>query len=264
MTRLDPPAVSPDVYDETYYRGCCAGHEEWSRSGGAEADATYRGSLEKGGLRPGETVVDIGTGRGELLAVAVEAGAASAIGIEYSADAVKLAEHTLQVRAAGDSARVLLADARAVPLPDACADLVTLLDVVEHLTPAELQDSLSETHRLLRPGGRLLIHTLPNRLLYDVVYRLQRSLLPTRRRAWPADPRNDFERLMHVNEQSVFSLRRAVRRAGFRDGRAWTGDWVHDAFVPEGGPRRTYHRLAARRATAWLGAADIWAMATRA
>jgi cyclopropane fatty-acyl-phospholipid synthase-like methyltransferase len=38
-----------------------------------------------------------------------------------------------------------------------------MLDVVEHLTPTELDRTLAQARRILAPGGRLYIHTFPNR-----------------------------------------------------------------------------------------------------
>ncbi len=257
------PAVDPVAYDESYYRSTCGGAATWERSEGAELDPLYAGSLARAGMRPGETVVDIGTGRGELLVAALQSGAARAIGIEYSPTAVELARRTLAAHDAGAQAEVVLADARAVPLLDASADLVTMLDVVEHLTAPELAAALAEARRILRPGGRLLVHTLPTRTLYDVTYRCQRALTPHRRRTWPADPRNDFERLMHVGEQSLASLWTALRRAGLAEVRVASGAWVHDGFVRDERARRLYARLARFPLTRWLGAADLWATARR-
>lgn len=253
--------MPPGVYDEEYFLHACAGHEEWRESGGSAWHGMYPGALHVAGFQPGETLVDIGTGRGELLAVAAEQGAARAIGVEYSDAAVRLALRTIERRRVGDRAQVIKADARAVPLDDGIADLVTMLDVVEHLTADELATALSEARRLLRPGGRLLIHTLPNRTIYDVTYRVQRLVWPPRWRAWPRDPRNEHERLMHVGEQTVGSLRRALKRAGFPAPKVWVGGIVYDGFVPPGRARTTYHRLAARRLTRRLGGADIWAIA---
>lgn len=257
------PAVDPGVYDEAYYRSTCAGGEVWQRSEGGELDPLYAGSLERACLEPGEVVVDVGTGRGELLVAALARGAARAIGIEYSPDAAALARHTLDVHGAVDRAEVLLADARVLPLPGGQADLVTMLDVVEHLTAAELGAALAEARRVLRPGGRILIHTLPSRTLYEVTYRLQRALTPRRRRTWPRNPRNAFELEMHVGEQTVRSLRAALREAGFDGVSVAPGLWIHDAFVPDRRPRRLYRRLAAFPLTRRLGAADLWAAGHR-
>jgi ubiquinone/menaquinone biosynthesis C-methylase UbiE len=261
---LPQPAIAPDTYTERYFLEACAGHEPWAQSGGRDLDPRYAGTLELAHLAPGETLVDVGCGRGELLVAAVAAGAASAIGVEYAAAAIELAQRTIDAHAAGERARVLHADARALPLPDGEADLVTMLDIVEHLAPDELDRALREALRVLRPEGRLLVHTLPNRLIYDVTYRLQRRAWPPRWRAWPRDPRNDYERDMHVNEQRVGSLRRALRRAGFNAVHVGTGGWIHDEFVPDAAARRLYHRLAAHHLTARLGAADIWGHGRRA
>jgi ubiquinone/menaquinone biosynthesis C-methylase UbiE len=214
-------------------------------------------------MRPGETVVDIGTGRGELVAVAVEQGAGRATGVDYSSAAVDLARETLAAHDLDDRASVVLADARAIPLPDGEADLVTLIDVVEHLAPAELDVTLAEVRRLLRVGGRVFIHTMPNRLIYDATYRVQRAAWPPRWKRWPAEPRTEVERTMHVNEQTVGSMCRTLRRAGFAEVRGEHGQWLHTAFVPDERARRLYPLLARFRATAPLGACDLFARAVK-
>lgn len=261
--RLAPPAVDPAAYDESYYRTWCGGFAEWVATEGAGVAGIYPGSLARAGLAPGEVLVDLGTGRGELLVCALAAGASRVVGVDYSPAAVNLARHTLDAHGAADRAEVLLADGRRVPVADGEADLVTLLDVVEHLTPEELTAVLGEAHRILRPGGRVFIHTFPTRTVYDVTYRWQRRLRPRRRRSWPADPRQEIERRLHVNEQTRRSLRTALRRAGFRPVRVATGEWVFDEFVPDPAARPLYGRLAAFRPTRHLGAADLWATAWR-
>ncbi|MGH2683860.1 MAG: class I SAM-dependent methyltransferase [Actinomycetota bacterium] len=260
---LASPVVPADYYDDHYFRAVCAGSEEWSRSQGAAVAGLYPGSLRRARLQPGEVVVDIGTGRGDLLAAAIDLGAERAIGVEYSEAGVALARETLQAHGIEDRAEVLHADARAIPLDDGVADLVTMLDVVEHLAQSELELTLRQALRVLRPGRRVFVHTLPSRTLYDVTYRLQRLSRPGRWRTWPADPRNDWERRMHVNEQTVRSLRKTLRRVGFVDVDVAPGEWLHDEFVPSGRPRKLYRRLAAHPLTSRFGAADLWGEARR-
>ena len=260
---LAEPTVAPDVYDEEYYRTCCAGFAEWTASDGAQVAGLYHGVLTMAGLQPGEVVVDIGAGRGELVVTAVELGASRAVGIEYSPAAVAMSVTTLEKHGCGDVAEVIQADARAIPLDDGIADLVTMVDVVEHLSPDELHATLGEAFRLLRPGGRFFAHTMPNRSVYDLTYRVQRLLVPGRRRRWPSDPRQDFEHEMHVNEQTVTSLRRALRRVGFRPVDVRLGQWIYADFVPDDRARRLYHLLARTRVTARLGVWDLFATAHR-
>ena len=52
------------------------------------------------------------------------------------------------------------ADLGELPIPDSCADAVLLLDVIEHL--AEPARALAEAHRVLAPGGALIV-TAPHR-----------------------------------------------------------------------------------------------------
>ena len=258
---VPPPVVSPDAYDEAYYRTACGGHEEWSASGGAGAAPVYAVTLDRHGFRPGMVLLDIGTGRGEMLAAAVDKGAALALGVEYASAGTALAAQTLAARGAG-RAHVLQADARLLPLPDASVDLVTMLDVIEHLGPAELEAALREAHRVLKPGGQLVAHTFPTSTIYDVTYATLRRVVPPWR-AWPVDPRNDYERLMHVNEQTRRGLRGTLRRAGFADAEVRHGEWLHTDFVPSVRGRQLYRALSRRRLTRGLAIADLWVRAHR-
>ena len=46
-----------------------------------------------------------------------------------------------------------------LPFPDAHLDVVTMLAVVEHLDPESLEKLFADIHRVLRPGGRLVVTT---------------------------------------------------------------------------------------------------------
>ena len=52
-----------------------------------------------------------------------------------------------------------LNSAPSLPFEDSYFDLVTMLAVVEHLSPTSLVTIFQEVHRVLRPGGRLVITT---------------------------------------------------------------------------------------------------------
>ncbi len=258
MSGLEPPRVSADEYDEDYYRTACAGHEEWSRSGGSNQAGIYKGIIRRSGLAAGMRVLDIGAGRGELVALAAEHGARWAIGVEYSAAAASLAAQSAALRGVGDRTAVVMADARRLPLPDAATDLVFMIDVIEHLAPQELAMTLAEAARVLRPGGRLFAHTFPTRTIYDVTYRWMRLAARATGRRWPVDPRNDYEHRMHVNEQTRRGLRSSLQKAGFVNPEVSFGEWVYTDFVPSARGRSAFARMARHRVTAPLAVADLW------
>jgi hypothetical protein len=95
-----------------------------------------------------------------------------------------------------------------------------MFDLVEHLHPWELERALGEARRVLKSGGMLIVHTAPNawydRYAYPMV-RLVR-VLKGQGRDYPRDPRSIIPDNVdvHVNEQSVLSLKRQLSRAGFR------------------------------------------------
>lgn len=256
---LPPAVVAPDEYDEHYFRTVCAGSGQWSDSAGAKLAGVYPSMLRYAGFRSGEVVVDLGTGRGELPVVAAKWGASRAIGVEYSAAGVRLAHRTVHAHGVGDIAEIVHADARALPFRDSSTDLVTMLDVVEHLAPNELSAVLAEVRRILRPGGRLLIHTFPTRTIYEVTYRTMQAVA----RNWPANPRNDYEIRMHVNEQTRRGLLLTLRAAGFTNVDVRLGDWVYLDHLPANWARGLVRHLARWRLTAALARADLLATARR-
>ena len=103
----------------------------------------------------GDAVLDIGTGPGLLACELAEAVAPTGRvhGIDPSEAMLALARSRASVPAGRleFSAGV----ANVLPFPDASFDIVTSTQVYEYLT--DLAGALAEAHRVLRPGGRLLV-----------------------------------------------------------------------------------------------------------
>jgi SAM-dependent methyltransferase len=100
------------------------------------------------GVRDSLEILDVGCGAGNMFHHLSRYGHVR--GIELDARPVKIAQSRgYDVRQADAS--------RAIPFDDASFDLVTALDVIEHADDDE--SILREAHRVLRPGGHLLLTT---------------------------------------------------------------------------------------------------------
>jgi demethylmenaquinone methyltransferase / 2-methoxy-6-polyprenyl-1,4-benzoquinol methylase len=113
--------------------------------------AWRRRAARRAGLRPGQTALDLCTGTGrlahELLPYVAPGG--RVIGIDFSASMLELArtrEPQVEFRQ-GDVSRL--------SEPDASVDAITIGFGLRNLIDRE--GSLREMHRVLRPGGRLVI-----------------------------------------------------------------------------------------------------------
>jgi ubiquinone/menaquinone biosynthesis C-methylase UbiE len=217
-------SVRPELYDEVYFLSSCEGYDEFITSEGAHLSRRLTQALEAAEIAPGMRVLDVGCGRGEILHHCAELGA-QAYGMDYALVAAQMAQRL----ATGDgeeqsAAYICLADAKRLPFSTTSFDRVLMFDLVEHLHPWELDQALAEARRVLRPDGRLIIHTAPNvwynRYAYPVV-RFIRALM-NQKADYPRDPRAIVPANLdvHVNEQSAWSLWWVLRRAGFR-ARVW-------------------------------------------
>jgi SAM-dependent methyltransferase len=213
-----PEVPGPAYYDASALAAYAGGAHAEYLDGTRGLRPRLARSLALAGLRPGLEVVDLGAGRGEATAHAARRGA-RVTALDFSPGSLGLTRETVR-RRAGVPVRLLAAEAGALPLPTASVDRVLFLDVLEHLGRAQAADALAEIARILRPTGYAVIHTLPNRWALACAY-------PILRLAWPqlpAQPRSAYERAVHVNEQSLWSLRRALGAAGLAH-EVWVEEW---------------------------------------
>ncbi len=212
-----PPPVSPDLYTREYFMTDCDGYELFARGDTRLPERMEEALLLAGDLR-GRWVLDIGCGRGELTCEAARRGAERAVGIDYSPAALDLSWERARMLKPEERKRVefKLADAKGLDFPDRCFDVVFLVDVYEHLHPYEVQQCLREIKRVLRPWGKLIVHTGPNTWFYRVGYPLARLALKVMvRKELPENLRGQYDDIMHVNEQSPLSLWRGLQKEGF-------------------------------------------------
>ena len=108
---------------------------------------------ELAGVGPGDRVVDVGCGPGRFLREAAERGA-EAVGVEPSRQMRRLASRRTPA-SLRHLVRVVDGTAERLPLEDGSATVVWAVASFHHWTDPEA--GLAEAHRVLRPGGRLLI-----------------------------------------------------------------------------------------------------------
>jgi SAM-dependent methyltransferase len=145
---VSAPADAP-VLDERYFDVMAdqARDHWWYR-----ARRALMADLLAGELAPGATVVDVGCGTGDNLGALDGVAGRTVAGVELSEYAVRHAP-----RSAGGRGRAGVARAEHLPFPTACADLVTSMDVIEHLDD---DAALAEYRRVVRSGGLVLL-TVP-------------------------------------------------------------------------------------------------------
>ena len=222
----DRRSLPPDLYTEEYFLHACEGYEEFSESQGERLSRRLSAAFAVAAVTSGMKVLDVGCGRGEILRRCARLGA-EAYGIDYAPVALDMASKVVAgERQSPGKTGVAQADAKVLPFPTGYFDRILMFDVVEHLFPWELNLCFAEVQRVLKPGGIFIVHTAPNvwydRYAYPVV-RWVRILMGEGAK-YPKNPRllNVAANAdVHVNEQSQWSLWRTLRRAGFRNVRAW-------------------------------------------
>ncbi len=234
--------MSQEPYDRTYFLEACGGHELYRESKGALLDDRLSIVLQLTRVRAGMRILDLGCGRGELVRHLAEAGA-EVWGVDSSQEAIGISSETLRSSPMGGilpRAGLCKAKGSGLPFGHGVFQRVLLSDVLEHLSREELRMTLQEVHRVLGPGGLVVFHTFPNKWFYELFYPLKRLFWDKiRGQAGPSDPRTHYEKLLHLQELSPWSLWRSFR-PWFRL-RLWCSHrsrWDNKTgrFKPRGGP----------------------------
>lgn len=222
----DQSPLPSSLYTEEYFLTACEGFEEYIESEGVHLSRRLDDAFAVAEVKPGMKVLDVGCGRGEILRHCIRLGI-EAYGIDYAPVALRMTKEMIVAeRADGKMTKsgACLSDAKRLPYPDKYFDRVLMFDVVEHLHPWELQEAMLEVGRVMKDDGRFIVHTAPNRW-YDLyaypVVRFVRTMMG-QGAAYPKDPRaiTPVNQEVHVNEQDLLSMHRALNRAGFK-GHVW-------------------------------------------
>jgi demethylmenaquinone methyltransferase/2-methoxy-6-polyprenyl-1,4-benzoquinol methylase len=113
----------------------------------AGLDQRWRAATVHETVRPGDRVLDACCGTGDLAIAARDAGAASVVGLDFSAAMLERA------RRKAPELVFIQGDVLALPFADASFDSAVVGFGIRNV--ADLQTGLCELRRILRPGGRL-------------------------------------------------------------------------------------------------------------
>jgi len=121
----------------------------------AAIQASKRLMLERGAVRPGEAVLDVGCGPGDDLFDIVEHLGPAGRLVGLDASEVMIAEARRRAMERRLPITFEVGDVTALPFPDATFHVCRAARLLEHL--ADPGGALSEIVRVTRPGGRIVI-----------------------------------------------------------------------------------------------------------
>jgi SAM-dependent methyltransferase len=178
--------LAPGVPDDYYRHLREVEDRHWWFGGMREISARLLGRR----LRGGGAVLDAGCGTGGYLRWLLDHGSFShAAGADLAAAAVELARDRVP------EADLHVASLASLPFESERFDLVVSNDVLQHVDEGEVDRSLAELRRVLKPGGTLLLRTNGAR-------RLRRE-----RSDWRA---YDASTLRHELERAGFAVERVT------------------------------------------------------
>ena len=115
-------------------------------------------------LKPSNFHLDIACGSGTFLG-SLRNTKSTHVGIDISLPQISEAQYRYGER----NKFFLQSDAAQLPFPTDCFDIVTVVELIEHLPISLVKKTLDEVFRILRPGGSLILSTPNYRSLIWVI-----------------------------------------------------------------------------------------------
>jgi 2-polyprenyl-3-methyl-5-hydroxy-6-metoxy-1,4-benzoquinol methylase len=147
-------------------------------------------------------VLDFGSGKGALIGKLLERGGARVSGCDFSPASVESVR--AKYRGLRDFAECEVIEKLPTSFPADHFDCIFLLETVEHLIQPYLEQTVAELHRLLKPGGSLIV-TTPNQENLSA----SEVLCP--------DCGAIFHRVQHVRSFDTASIREVFARGGLQE-----------------------------------------------
>ena len=155
-TRLDRAFDSPETkrrYVKSLFTTIAGRYDLITRLLSFGRDQRWKARLiARAAIAPGERVLDVACGTGDLAFAASRCGA-QIVGIDLTPAMIEHARGRARVEPGGDRIFWAVGDMTHLPLADASCDVVTTGYGLRNVP--DLRAALAEIHRVLRPGGRL-------------------------------------------------------------------------------------------------------------
>jgi demethylmenaquinone methyltransferase / 2-methoxy-6-polyprenyl-1,4-benzoquinol methylase len=177
----------------------------------AGLDGGWRRAAAQAVVGPGDRVLDVGCGTGDLAIASRDAGAVEVTGVDFAARMLERA------RRKAPELRWVEADALELPFPDASFHVVVTGFTVRNLSDAPA--GLAEMRRVLRSGGRLaVLDATQPRGFYAPFYRIWFDrLLPAAGRLVPGGWAFTYLPASVKRFPGPHDLARLIDEAGFRE-----------------------------------------------
>ncbi len=228
-----------DVYSQEYFLQRVDGYDQFDQFDGTLQTLFPRArrNLELLDIHPGEHFLDLGCGRGEVAIAAGVLGAVT-VGCDFSYDAIVLAQQKLRSINQKTNRNIRTSFVCTIATENTFQpnsfNKILMSEFIEHVSPQERDIILKNVRRWLRPEGKVLIYTFPNRWARRT-YPLMRWYVRLRSGVdigeRPADTTHPDYTKLHLNEQHYFSLYFGLKRAGFRRVKVWFDSDINGRLI---------------------------------
>jgi 2-polyprenyl-3-methyl-5-hydroxy-6-metoxy-1,4-benzoquinol methylase len=221
--RYEPKQTAPMIgeaykelessYTSEYFLTDCGGYIEFRMTAGQELlDPRHMGVIRLAMPRTGQRILDVGCGRGELAFALAQAGA-EVVAIDYSGEAIALAQTTYSDQKVCKSGLLTFVQKDILQCTfDQPFDVIVTADFIEHIDAAIADTVVGRLQEFLKPDGICIMHTAPNLLYYKYAYGEKRSMARQAGSYLPPNPRTFYEQRTHINEQTPSRLNRLMHR----------------------------------------------------
>jgi len=153
--------VSAHLYDREYFLRDNEGWREYERGLENHIHPRYNRALEIADVSQGESVLDVGCGRGELIYYCAKRGV-KVLGLDYSQSAVDIAQETIRKLPQNlqHLVKVEIGDVVKYNFQEKY-DIVFMIEILEHMYDWQLVKVFGKINQILKDDGRVIIMT-PN------------------------------------------------------------------------------------------------------